>query len=658
MLNVLNRILELKRSRKRLIVFCTDVVLMLVALWASFAVRLSTIYLPHYWGFYVTVSGTAVVTAVLFRSIGFYRTVIRYISGNTLVRLLAGLACSALVLVCFGFVLRVFVPRSVPIIYFALASILIGGSRLLVRGGVELLRDEPRERVLIYGAGATGRQLASALSSSNRFKAVGFVDDAFSKHGTVIHGLRVYSSSQLEKITQLRQVRRVLLALGNAPHSRRREIVKSLESLEVLVQTVPSVTEIVSGAASVSDFRDLDVDDLLGRDEVAPNETLLSAAVGGKTVLVTGAGGSIGSELCRQIIRLKPRFLVLYERSEYALYRVEKELQAIGSAEALDVSLFPLLGSVENRTRVESIMRAFKIETVYHAAAYKHVPMVEYNITEGVRNNVFGTWHAAEAAIASGVKTFVLVSTDKAVRPTNVMGATKRLSELVLQALARCQAGTAFSIVRFGNVLDSSGSVVPLFREQIQNGGPVTVTHPDVCRFFMTIPEAAQLVIQASGLGGSGSVFVLDMGGYVRILDLAKKMIRLMGHRVRNREASGGDVEIIFTGLRPGEKLYEELLVGDRPEGTAHPRITKSQEKHMEWPAVRDLLESLQRACDRFDCEQIALLLKSAPLGFSPAHEISDLVWQQQKGLEESRLAETVGQSKKVTTFRQPRSFR
>jgi FlaA1/EpsC-like NDP-sugar epimerase len=406
------------------------------------------------------------------------------------------------------------------------------------------------------------------------------------------------------------------------------KILELLEPLAVRVQTVPSMSEVISGRARILDIKDVDIEDLLGRDQIKPADSLLKRCIADKVVMVTGAGGSIGSELCRQIVTCNPAKLVIVDTSEFALYQIEHELQRLLAVTESVAEIVPLLASVQKENRLEIIMRTFGVQTVYHAAAYKHVPMVEHNVIEGVRNNVFGTWYTAEAAIRACVETFVLISTDKAVRPTNVMGASKRMAELVLQGLASRQKKTRFCMVRFGNVLGSSGSVVPLFQEQILKGGPVTVTHPDIIRYFMTIPEAAQLVIQAGSMGQGGEVFLLDMGAPVRIADLARRMIHLTGHRVKNPMTGEGDIEIVYTGLRPGEKLFEELLIGDNPEGTDHPRILKAREVALPWAEVERLIKALDKACHIFDCERVREILEKAPTGFQPTSNNEDLVWQ------------------------------
>ncbi|WP_227507801.1 MULTISPECIES: nucleoside-diphosphate sugar epimerase/dehydratase [Gammaproteobacteria] len=494
-----------------------------------------------------------------------------------------------------------------------------------------MLVNRPRHRnkqfVAIVGAGETGLQLANALDQGTEYHPAAFITLLKANHRALINGIPVYDISHIERVVKEHRIKRLLLALDADSGIDRKRLLKKLEPLAIPVQTVPTMSELVAGQARINDIRDLELEDLLGRDPVQPDNAQVAASLYDRVVMVTGAGGSIGSELCRQIILHRPSKLVLFEQSEFSLYAIERELQAINQIEALGVEIHPLLGSVTHRRRCETAMRSFGIETVYHAAAYKHVPLVEHNIIEGVQNNVFGTFNVAEAAIAAGVKRFVLISTDKAVRPTNVMGASKRLAELVLQGLAQRQSDTIFSMVRFGNVLGSSGSVVPLFRDQIRDGGPVTVTHPDIIRYFMTIPEASQLVLQAGSMGQGGEVFVLDMGEPVKIADLARKMIHLMGLMEKTDDRPDGDIEIIFSGLRPGEKLYEELLIGDNPQGTAHPRIMMAREVSMPWDEVEQTLNRLMRASHEFDCDEIMKILKTAPTGFAHNGDVADLVW-------------------------------
>ncbi len=516
-------------------------------------------------------------------------------------------------------------------VFWLLTLVYVTGSRLLVR---ILLRKKGinGERVVIYGAGDAGARLASSVAGRGDFTVVGFIDDAVNLHGAVINGLEVHSPNALPSLVEEFGVSRVLLALPSVSRRRRQEIISRLEELPVHVQTMPDVSDLISGNARVDDIREVDIADLLGRDTVPPIPHLLGACVTGKSVVVTGAGGSIGSELCRQIVHLDPRKLILFDVSEPALYTIHQAIQEAVRRKERDIEVVPLIGSVDNGSRLREALLAYEADTVYHAAAYKHVPLVEHNMIEGIENNVFGTLHAAEAAIEAGVKSFVLVSTDKAVLPTNVMGATKRLAELVLQGLNERGTGTTFSMVRFGNVLASSGSVVPLFHEQIRKGGPVTVTHPEIYRYFMTIPEAAALVIQAGSMAKGGDVFVLDMGEPVRIRDLAETMIHLTGMTVKDKDNPEGDIEIRYTGLRPGEKLYEELLIGNNVMGTDHPSIMRAEEVFIRWTELKGVLDQLRHACYHFDCETARKILLQTVNGYAPTGELEDLVWKRRPG--------------------------
>lgn len=624
---MINTFLNLPRVHKRIISVASDVVVLLFAIWAAFALRLEQqLWVPDR-GHLIVAGITVIFTIAVFVRLGLYRAVIRFLGDKAFLTIVYGVFLSALALIVSGYLLQVQVPRSVPIIYGALAFVFVSGTRLGVRMLVNHPHHRNKEPVAIVGAGETGMALASALRQGTEYRPVVFVTFDRAHHKSMIDGLPVVSIELIAKNMAKYDVRRILLALD--PHSQvdRRELLKQLEPLSIPVQTVPSVSELVAGQARINDIRDLELEDLLGRDPVRPDTAVVAATLYDKSVMVTGAGGSIGSELCRQIIRHKPHVLVLFEQSEFSLYRIERELTAISQVEGLNVELHPVLGSVVHRKRCEVVMRAFGVETVYHAAAYKHVPLVEHNVIEGIQNNVFGTCHVAEAAIASGVERFVLISTDKAVRPTNVMGASKRMAELVLQGLAQRQSKTIFSMVRFGNVLGSSGSVVPLFRDQIRDGGPITVTHPDIIRYFMTIPEASQLVLQAGSMGQGGEVFVLDMGEPVKIADLARKMIHLMGLVEKSEDQPDGDIEITYTGLRPGEKLYEELLIGDNPQGTSHPRIMMAREAALSWGEVEQILERLMKASQEFDCGSVIETLKMAPTGFAPTGQVADLVW-------------------------------
>ncbi|MEO1575224.1 MAG: nucleoside-diphosphate sugar epimerase/dehydratase [Pseudomonadota bacterium] len=556
-----------------------------------------------------------------------YRAVVRFFGIRTVKMLVLAIGCITLV---FGMVEHIALGSALTVptlvIFAMVATLSIGGSRMVAR---VLLERQVRsgERVMIYGAGGAGARLASALVGGQEFVPTCFLDDNDSLHGSMINGLTVYSPGKLNELIESLDTHRVLLALPSISRRRRQRILTRLESLPVHVQTMPNFSDLIAGNARVDDIRDVDVADLLGRDAVPPNEALLDACIVNKVVMVTGAGGSIGSELCRQIIRQRPRHLVLVESSELALYSINRELNKIIQREAVDVRTSALLGSVRDKSRVRDIMETFGVQTVYHAAAYKHVPVVEENIIEGIDNNVFGTLHTAEAAIEAGVETFVLISTDKAVGPTNVMGAAKRLAEIVLQGLHERGSSTRFCMVRFGNVLASSGSVVPLFRDQIRSGGPVTVTHPEIIRYFMTIPEAALLVIQAGSMGQGGDVFLLDMGKPVRIDDLARRMIHLMGLTVLSKDNPEGDIEIKYTGLRPAEKLYEELLIGTNAMGTEHPMIMRAEEKSKPWAEVRSLLARLRDAVDHLDAGEARRVLMASVDEYRPAAAISDLVW-------------------------------
>ena len=632
---MINAFLNLPRVQKRLISVASDMVVLFFAIWAAFALRLEQDFWVPNRGHVMVAAVTVVFTIAIFIRLGLYRAVIRFLGDKAFLTIIYGVFASSVALIIIGYLLQVPVPRSVPIIYGALAFIFVSGTRLGVRMIVNHPRMRAKESVAIVGTGETGRQLATALHHGTEYQPTLFVSFDRSNHKTLINGLPVVSLDHIAKGITEHQVHRLLLALEPDTSVDRKQLLKQLEPLAIPVQTVPSMSELVAGQARINDIRDLEIEDLLGRDPVRPDSAMVSDSLYQKSVMVTGAGGSIGSELCRQIVRHRPRVLVLFEQSEFSLYAIERELRTINAVESLNVEIHPLLGSVTHRRRCEVVMKSFGTHIVYHAAAYKHVPLVEHNIIEGVQNNIFGTWHTAEAAIAAGVERFVLISTDKAVRPTNVMGASKRVAELVLQALSQRQIKTRFSMVRFGNVLGSSGSVVPLFRDQIRDGGPITVTHPDIIRYFMTIPEASQLVLQAGSMGQGGEVFVLDMGEPVKIADLARKMIRLMGLVEKTDDNPEGDIELTFTGLRPGEKLFEELLIGDDPQGTAHPRIMMAREASMAWPELKKLLSELTDASQSFDCEKVLDLLRQAPAGYAATGEVVDLVWCQYDGIVE-----------------------
>ncbi|HHQ4556385.1 nucleoside-diphosphate sugar epimerase/dehydratase [Aeromonas hydrophila] len=617
---------SLSRTSKRVVSVAVDVILITTTYWGAYWIRLERswpIDSPHHWA----LLGLIIFVSIgLFIRLGLYRAVLRYVSFRVLWTILLGAFLSTCFFVLSAFYFDIFLPRTVSVIYLSFLVLLVGGVRLFFRALLNTTRLA-RTQVLIYGAGSSGRQLQVALLQGNEFYPVAFVDDDPGKQGCVIQGCTVYHSAQLPTLIELHGVQKILLAIPSSTRARRQEVIKALEPLSCEVLSIPGMADLVNGSARIDQLNEVSIDDLLGRDPVEPVTRLMEANITGKAVMVTGAGGSIGSELCRQILRCHPSKLVLFELSEYALYDLHKNLSEQCQREGIATELIPLLGSVQRQHRLKTVMQSFRIQTVYHAAAYKHVPLVEFNIIEGVRNNVFGSLYAAQAAIEAGVETFVLISTDKAVRPTNTMGASKRMAELVLQALTREKHQTRFCMVRFGNVLGSSGSVVPLFRQQIDKGGPITLTHPDIIRYFMTIPEAAQLVIQAGAMGEGGDVFVLDMGQPVRIMELAKRMIRLSGLTLRDELRPDGDIAIEVTGLRPGEKLYEELLIGDDARGTEHSRIMVAQETWLPWLRLRPLLASLDDACHRFDHRQVRDILMNAPAAFEPTDGICDLVW-------------------------------
>lgn len=620
---------RLPRGTKRAIMLAADGVMIPLALWCAFALRVGELK-PVIPGAYWLFPAAIVFSIPTFVRLGLYRAVVRFMGQQVAFAVLKGVTLSVVLLAAATLLSGVQgLPRSVFFIFWALAVIYIGGSRFLMRSYLHSRRPA-RDRVAIYGAGDAGAQLVAALAGGDEFNPIVIVDDRKDIQGSVIHGVKVHGPTDLAWLIQNQDISQVLLAVPSLSRRRRRQIIAELESLPVHVKTIPGYSDLIAGHARVDEIRDVDVEDLLGRDAVPPNDSLLDACIRGKAVMVTGAGGSIGSELCRQIVRLGPTHLVLFEASELALYTIERDLRLVAQRENLAVEIVGLLGSVLHKLRVREALKAYAVNTVYHAAAYKHVPIVEHNAIEGVQNNIFGTWHAAEAALEAGVETFVLISTDKAVSPANVMGATKRFAELVLQGLHQLGGRTRFCMVRFGNVLASSGSVVPLFRDQIQKGGPVTVTHPEIIRYFMTIPEAAQLVIQAGSMGRGGDVFVLDMGEPVKISDLARRMINLMGLEVREEANPDGDIAIVYTGLRPAEKLYEELLIGDNVTGTDHPNIMRAEEVSLPWPQVNELLDDFMNASRQFDCGKIRSLLLEAVHGYSPADGVQDLVWKRQ----------------------------
>ena len=626
----LDSLLALPRNAKKFFFVVHDIVIIFFAFWFSLSLK------PNYsqeWlslGNWLIFFITTALTIALFVRLGLYRAVTRFIGTKVISTAAIGTLVSTLIM---GISLSIAGQGGyflVMLIYFLLMLVLIGGSRFVLCTILNhnVHSKEEMSPVIIYGAGQSGRQLMEAIRQVNEYRAVAFVDDDAAAQKTIINDLAVYSPNQLNELIARYQVEKILLAIPSATTEARRRIIQSLKNYPCEVLTMPGVKELVDGKISTTSLRKISVFDLLGRDPVAPKQELMHADIKDKVVMVTGAGGSIGSELCRQIIQNAPTKLILFELSEFSLYSIDKELREYQEANGTDIPVLPLLGSVQHRNRLFNVMKNFKVDTIYHAAAYKHVPMVEYNTIEGVRNNIYGTLACAMAAVDAEVSTFVLISTDKAVRPTNTMGATKRMSELVLQALAaENDHKTRFCMVRFGNVLGSSGSVVPVFEKQIAQGGPVTLTHQDITRYFMTIPEAAQLVIQAGAMGKGGDVFVLDMGESVKIIDLARQMIRLSGFEVKDANNPNGQIEIKITGLRPGEKLYEELLIGDAVEKTTHPRIMTANEVMLSWPELSDILTRMDEACREGDQLTVRQLMLDAPTGFAPKDEICDLVW-------------------------------
>ena len=602
-----------------------DSVLLVTILLASFSIRLGYWYFPENNLIWV-IFGTPILAIPIFVRFGIYRVVTRYISFKALWSVTQAVSLYALIWGVIGFMMAMEgIPRSVILINWMLSLLAIGGLRIVARAAFGGRDDDNKKRVLVYGAGDAGVQLVSALEHSGEYRPVGLIDDSKELQGNQIRGLTVYSIKAIDKVINKLKVDEVLIAMPSASRARRHAIIDTLEPYPVFVRMLPGVSELAQGKVSIDDLREVSIKDLLGRKSVEANKDLLGKNITNKVVIVTGAGGSIGSELCRQIVFLKPQALILYEMSELALYTIEKELSNIGIH---PMNIYPILGSVNNKNRLSNVLKRFDVDTIYHAAAYKHVPMVEFNNIEGINNNIFGTLNCAQAAIDVGVETFVLISTDKAVRPTNTMGATKRGAELVLQALSAKQNVTKFSMVRFGNVLGSSGSVIPLFKQQIKAGGPVTVTDQNIIRYFMTIDEAVELVIQAGAMGTGGDVFVLDMGDLVRIQDLAEKMINLSGLKVKDESNPDGDIEIKYTGLRAGEKLYEELLIGDNVSKTDNPLIMRAQEDMIVWDELKPVLDELSDAIDSDDYERLRKLLIQIVPGFKPQCEISDILYK------------------------------
>ncbi len=632
--------LALSRHIKASILISMDIVFAMLALWLAFSLRLGEFYIPSK-NIWILFCITPSIAMPVFLKFGLYRAIIRYIGGRALWAIFQAVTIYALLFTVVVFLIGSdvgLVPRTVPFINWLVLLLLVGGSRFVARWtlsdtyarlGGKVAQERCAKSVIIYGAGCAGVQLASALSFGQEFNPVAFIDDDKTLQKQKVNGLRIYLMSSLAYLIERYGVSEVLLAIPSATRGRRSDIIRLLEPYSVHVRTIPGMTDIAQGKVKFDELQEVDIADLLGRDTIAPYKALFGTNIARKVVMVTGAGGSIGSELCRQIIQLKPEKLILFELNEFVLYSIDKELNhtLAQSKGKLDFEIIPVLGSITDEVRLKKVCSLFGVQTIYHAAAYKHVPLVEQNPCEAIKNNVLGTLSLARAAIHAEIETFVLISTDKAVRPTNTMGATKRFAELILQGLSlEKNHKTRFTMVRFGNVLGSSGSVIPLFREQIARGGPVTVTDSRIIRYFMTILEAAQLVIQAGAMGLGGDVFVLDMGEPIRIVDLAKRMVKLSGLEVLDENTPYGDIEISYTGLRPGEKLYEELLIGGNVSDTAHCRIMRAEEEVIPWVDLKSRIDKLTVNMENDDFEEIRGILKDTVSGFVPQSEVGDLL--------------------------------
>ena len=651
--------LSLSRKKIAAILISIDIVLTILALWAAFSLRLGEWYFPpeKQWILFCI---SPLLAVPIFIRLGLYHAIIRYIGGHVLWVIFQAVSLYSLV---FSFIVFQtdlgLVPKTVPILNWLLLLLIVGGSRFIARWlfadayaklGGNVAKDCYSKKVIIYGAGNAGVQLASALICAQEFKPVAFIDDDKLLQRQKVNGLRIYAMTSLSYLIERHGVADVLLAIPSATRARRNEIIRLLEPYPVHVKTVPRMTDIAQGKIKFDELQEVDIADLLSRDPIEPDQNLLHANIAQKTVMVTGAGGTIGSELCRQIVNLRPAKLILFELNEFALYSIEKELNHAISLITIvnQIEIVPILGSVVEKSRAINVCKALNVQTIYHAAAYKHVPLVEKNPGEAIKNNILGTLNIAMASIAANVETFVLISTDKAVRPSSIMGATKRFAELILQGLSMEKGhSTRFTMVRFGNVLGSSGSVIPLFREQIARGGPVTVTDSRIIRYFMTIPEAAQLVVQAGAMGQGGDVFVLDMGNPIRVLDLAKQMIHLSGLEIKDEMHPEGEIEISFTGIRPGEKLFEELLIGNSISETAHCRIMRDEDEIVSWQGLKRSLDQLKFALEKNDIPAMRKILQESISGFSPQCEVNDILWKTEKENTNNLSAKKAASSKK-----------
>lgn len=622
---------SISRTKKKLFFVLLDMVFLPIALWSSFALRFSDLWpierMQPFWWMFILMPACGVV---IFLRLGLYRAVVRFMGQQAMIAIIKGVLLLSLILYATAHLSAVSgFPRSIPINFLIVSALYVAGTRYAVKGFYQHYIQSrcDGEAIAIYGAGEAGMQLSMAMMATNQFNPVAFIDDDESLNGQIVNGISVYAPASLEALIRRYSISRVVLAIPAASATRRRQIVDMLKPLSVHVQSIPTLPELASGTSSFEQLQEVALDDLLGRDVIEPDQSLLIHAIRYKVIMVTGAGGSIGSEICRQIIRLHPQLLVLYDISEYALYTIDNEISGINKMAGLpDVATVSILGSVTDAGRVDSIIRRYGVNTIFHAAAYKHVPMVEKNVLEGVRNNILGTSVVARAALNNEIERFILISSDKAVRPSNVMGATKRVAEQVVQCCAEESNATIFAMVRFGNVLGSSGSVVPLFRKQIEEGGPVTVTHENVTRYFMSISEAAQLVIQSGAMAAGGEVFVLDMGSPVRIYELARSMIELSGRSVRDADSPDGDIEIHICGLRPGEKLFEELLIGDDVEATAHARIMRANEKHLSCSELEGALVQLVSVIESNAPQSAREILNVIVNDYTPSPQMVDLL--------------------------------
>jgi FlaA1/EpsC-like NDP-sugar epimerase len=646
----LNRFLDAPRPVKRAITLAYDALAILLAAYLAYGLRLGTATFTIDKPLIACLLVTLGISLFTFIRLGLYRAILRYVTQQALLTMIIGILVSSIAMATSGFFFHAFLPRSVPVIYIFVALILVGMPRLLFRHLVQLLIPRGSIKVIIYGAGSRAHLLAAQLQQSGDFDPVVFISQNPKLTGSVIRGLTVHPPEAIKSLIKQHNVSRILLALDEVTRQERVRIIRSLETYQIQVQTVPHMSQVLEGQSSPTSLRDIEIEDLLGREPVEPDPLLLRKTVEQKTILVTGAGGSIGAELCRQILTLAPEKLILFERSEYNLYKIDKELKKLkAESPEIKVEIIPLLGSINSEAHIDLVLKQFAVDTLFHAAAYKHVPIVEHNLIEGVKNNLLGTQVLARAAMKNKVKNFVLISTDKAVRPTNVMGATKRLAEVLLQQLSTEESQTIFSMVRFGNVLGSSGSVVPLFKEQIAAGGPVTITHPDIVRYFMTISEAAQLVIQSTSIAKTGDLFVLDMGEPVKIIDLVKDMALLSGHSIKDDKNPNGDLELKVIGLRPGEKLYEELLIDNQCEGTEHPRILRAREISIDKESFEKILSQITYCCENYKHQDLLNIFESINIGFQPSQKISDAIYvQSQKEPKTLKLVSDIKQEKRI----------